>query len=119
MDAAISSVITAIAALNDLSQADVQSAMTAQGYTTVRAALLDNLDAAVSAVLTAIAALNDVSVLDIDVQLTATHGAGSWQTYSGTPDYVLQDTVEVEVDIDDLIIETELDGEINVYVEVE
>lgn len=38
----------AIAALNDLSQADVQSAMTAQGYTTARAPNLDNLDSTVS-----------------------------------------------------------------------
>lgn len=35
-------------ALNDLSVADVQSALTAQGYTTGRAPALDNLDAAVS-----------------------------------------------------------------------
>lgn len=54
-----------IAALNDLSQADVQSALTAQGYTTARAALLDNLDAAISSVISAIGALEDVSVSDI------------------------------------------------------
>jgi len=36
------------AALNDLSQADVQAALTAQGYTAARAPGLDNLDAAVS-----------------------------------------------------------------------
>lgn len=41
-------IIAAIAALNDLSIADVETALTNQGYTTVRAALLDNLDAAVS-----------------------------------------------------------------------
>ena len=46
LDAAISAVLTAIAGLNDLSQADVQAALTAQGYTAIRAALLDNLDAA-------------------------------------------------------------------------
>lgn len=34
--------------LNDLSQADVQSALTAQGYTSGRATNLDNLDATVS-----------------------------------------------------------------------
>lgn len=38
----------AIGGLNDLSQADVQSAMTAQGYTAARAILLDNLDATIS-----------------------------------------------------------------------
>lgn len=37
-----------VAALNDLSQADVQAALTAQGYTPARAPALDNLDAAVS-----------------------------------------------------------------------
>ena len=48
-----------IAALNDISIADVQTAMTNQGYTGPRAALLDNLDATISSVLAAIAALND------------------------------------------------------------
>lgn len=43
-----SAVLSAIAALNNLSQAGVQSALTAQGLTTTRAANLDNLDAAVS-----------------------------------------------------------------------
>lgn len=38
----------AIAALNNLSQAGVQSAMTAQGYTTTRAGYLDRLDAAIT-----------------------------------------------------------------------
>lgn len=51
----------AIAALNDLSQADVQAAMTSQGYTAARALLLDNLDAQISSVVTAIAGLNDLS----------------------------------------------------------
>ncbi len=48
---------TDIAALNDLSQADVQTALTAQGYTVARAALLDNLDAAISGVAAAVWAL--------------------------------------------------------------
>ncbi|MCP4878344.1 MAG: hypothetical protein GY896_23060 [Gammaproteobacteria bacterium] len=43
-------ITAAIAALNDLSIADVQTALTTQGYTTVRAALLDNLDVPVSSV---------------------------------------------------------------------
>ena len=71
LDAAISSVVAAIAALNDLSQADVQTAMTTQGYTTARAALLDNLDAAVTAVLTAIGGLNDLSSADVTAVLDA------------------------------------------------
>ena len=41
-------ILAAIAALNNLSQADVQAALTAQGYTTARAALLDFLDAAIT-----------------------------------------------------------------------
>jgi hypothetical protein len=64
----------AIAALNDLSIADVQTALTNQGYTAVRAALLDNLtnlDAAVSSVLTAIGALNDLSQADVQSAMTA------------------------------------------------
>ena len=63
LDATISSVASAIAALNDLSQADVQSAMTSQGYTVARAALLDNLDAAISS-------LNDLSIADVQTALT-------------------------------------------------
>ena len=43
-------ILNAINALNDLSVADIQAALTAQGYTTARAALLDNLDVAVSTV---------------------------------------------------------------------
>lgn len=61
----------AIAALNDLSQADVQSAMTAQGYTVARAGNLDNLDATISSVNTAIAALNDISIADVQTAMTA------------------------------------------------
>jgi hypothetical protein len=60
-----------ITALNDLSIADVQTALTNQGYTTVRAALLDNLDSPITAVLAAIAALNDLSQSDIQAALDA------------------------------------------------
>jgi len=42
------SILAAIAALNDLSIADVQTALDAQGYTSARAALLDFLDAAIT-----------------------------------------------------------------------
>lgn len=58
-----------IAALNDLSIADVQTAMTAQGYTAARAILLDNLDAAISTVTAAIAALNDLSIADVQTAM--------------------------------------------------
>jgi len=65
----------AIAALEDLSQGDVQAAavaaLTAQGYTSVRADLLDNLDAAISAVIVAIGALNDMDQADVQTALTA------------------------------------------------
>jgi len=78
-----------IAALNDLSQADVQAALTAQGYTVVRAPLLDNLDVAVStrnsvvpmaaatsqaehdATQASLAGLNDLSQADVQSALTA------------------------------------------------
>lgn len=58
-------VLAAIGALNNLSQAGVQAAMTAQGYTTARATLLDNLDATVSSVATAIAGLNDLDASQV------------------------------------------------------
>jgi len=48
ISASEATVLAAIAALNNISIADVQTALTAQGYTTIRAALLDNLDAAIS-----------------------------------------------------------------------
>lgn len=48
----IDSIISLIGLLNDLSIADVQTAMDNQGYTAVRAALLDNLDAAISSITT-------------------------------------------------------------------
>lgn len=89
-----------IAALNDLSQIDVQTAMTTQGYTTARAVLLNFLDVATSsrsshtpsdvttdmdansvdldAIQALIAALNNLSVADITTQLAVEHGAGSW-----------------------------------------
>lgn len=65
-----------ISLLNNLSQADVQAALTAQGYTVGRAALLDNLDAAISTVPAA-----------VDVVLTAAHGAGSWAGGAGAQDW--------------------------------
>lgn len=56
-----------ISGLNDLDQAGVQAALTAQGYTVARAGNLDDLDASISSVLAAIAALND-----LDATATAT-----------------------------------------------
>ena len=57
--------ITAVGNLNDLSQADVQSALDTQGYTAIRAVLLDNLDATISSVLVAIANLSSVTPAEI------------------------------------------------------
>ena len=99
LDAAISSVITAIAALNDLSIADVQTALDNQGYTSARAANLDNIDSAFSTRVTLIEAIlrnkmitdpvtgiltirNDTDTADL---LTAQlyEDAGETQTYQG------------------------------------
>jgi hypothetical protein len=62
-------ILAAIAALNDIDIADVQTALDNQGLTTIRAALLDNLDAAISSVLVAIAALNDIDQADVQVAM--------------------------------------------------
>lgn len=62
----------AIAALNDLAIADVQTAMTNQGYTSGRAPNLDNLDATVSS-------RSSHDETDVDTQLSGTHGGGSWE----------------------------------------
>lgn len=61
----------AIASLNDLDSAGVQIALTTQGYTVARAALLSNLDAAISTVIAAIAALNNLSTADVQTAMTA------------------------------------------------
>lgn len=78
-----------IAALNDLAIADVQTALTNQGYTAARAPNLDNLDAAVSTR----AAPGDAMALTaaertalagvIDTTLGGSHGVGSWATAVG------------------------------------
>ena len=67
----VQDILAAIAALNDLSMADVQTAMTAQGYTAGRAPNLDNLDAAISVVIAAIGALNNLSQADVQAAMTA------------------------------------------------
>lgn len=67
----VDSLFDSLTALNDVSIADVQMALTNQGYTAARALLLDNLDAAISSVATAIAALNDLSQADVQAAMTA------------------------------------------------
>lgn len=62
---------TAIGLLNDLAIADIQTAMTAQGYTAARALLLDFLDAAITSRPTA-------AEIDTYLTVTASHGVGSW-----------------------------------------
>jgi hypothetical protein len=80
----------AVAALNDLAIADIQTAMTNQGYTTGRAPGLDNLDVAVSTrsvpgdamALTPTERLSLAAV--VDSILSAAHGSGSWESSSDT-----------------------------------
>lgn len=59
--AVTTAVLAAIALLNDLSIADVQTAMTNQGYTAGRAILLDNLDAAITTRATQAQILSDAT----------------------------------------------------------
>ena len=112
----------AIGALNDLSIADVQTALTNQGYTAARALLLDNLDAAISSRnavtpmtaatsqaehdatqvgiglnLAAIAALNDISVGDI---LSAVLSSGNTVDAELSAVLALRDFIEGGRDID-------------------
>jgi hypothetical protein len=55
VDQHLDDLLTNLAALNDLSSADIQAALTAQGYTVARAGNLDNLNVAVSTLATAAA----------------------------------------------------------------
>jgi hypothetical protein len=74
IDVAISTVSGAINGLNNLSIADVQTALTNQGYTTGRAVLLDNLtnlDVAISDISSSILALNDLSQTDVQAAMTS------------------------------------------------
>ena len=88
----LTQVLADIAGLNDLSITDIQTALTNQGYTVVRATKLDNLDATISSrsshtasdvttdmdansvdlnqILADIASLNDVSIADVQTALT-------------------------------------------------
>lgn len=101
--AVTTAVLAAIAALQDLSIADVQTALTNQGLTVVRAALLDNLDAAISTratpgdITTAIGGLNDISVGDI---LTAVLGSGNTVDAELSGILALRDFIEGGRDID-------------------
>lgn len=103
-------ILAAIAALNNLSIADVQTALTNQGYTSARAALIDFLDAAVStratpadvaastaAVLAGLALLNDISVNDI---LTAVLTSGNTVDAELSGVLALRDFIEGGRDID-------------------
>lgn len=103
LDATISSVNTAIGLLNDIDQAGVQAALTAQGYTTARAPWLDNLDAAITSraapgdamdlVTDALDgdSLASTAVAEINtyLEVTAGHGGGSWQSGAISIDYDL------------------------------
>lgn len=79
----------AVAGLNDLDQAGVQAAMTAQGYTAARAPGLDLLDAAISsrAVAGDAMTLTVAERAAIEAVLAAIHGAGSWETATPTVDW--------------------------------
>lgn len=63
IDADTDQILLDIAALNDIDIADVQTALTNQGYTAARAPNLDNLDAAISS-------LNDLAIADVQTALT-------------------------------------------------
>jgi len=77
-----------IAALNDISQADVQAAMTAQGYTVARGARLDNLDALISS-------RSSHDAADVDTVLTAAHGVGSWQQSASLADWTAAERQQI------------------------
>lgn len=69
----IAAVVVDIGNLNDLDGVAVQAALTAQGYTTIRATKLDNLDnldATVSSVNDAVAALNDLDGAGVQAAMT-------------------------------------------------
>jgi hypothetical protein len=65
---------TQIAALNNLNQAGVQAALTAQGYTSGRAPKLDQLDESVAAVLAAVNALENLSSTQVATAIAADPG---------------------------------------------
>lgn len=63
--------------------ADAQTGLTAQGYTTGRAPLLDRLDAAVTSRLASSSYTAPPSTTAIDTALTASHGTGDWNGGTG------------------------------------
>ncbi len=73
---------TLITALQDLSQADVQAAMTAQGFTSVRAILLDNLDAAITSRESEISAASREATNTAEHATTVSQGNSAWVTAS-------------------------------------
>jgi hypothetical protein len=67
LNATISGVNAAIAALHDLSSADVQAVLLGLGYTALRAAALDHLDADVGDMQTAAQAALDLAAVQADI----------------------------------------------------
>jgi hypothetical protein len=99
-----------IAALQDLSQADVQAAMTAQGYTSARAPNLDNLDATVSSRSDFDETADPVELLDtggaagtsaaelvtdIEADLASNHGSGNWDATATVPAQTIRDAMKL------------------------
>lgn len=77
-----------IASLNNLSVTDVQTALTAQGYTSGRAPNLDNLDVAIST-------RSSHDEADVDTQLSGTHGGGNWEGNAGLTQQDIRDAMKL------------------------
>lgn len=78
--------LAAIAALNDLSIGDVQTALDNQGYTAARALLLDNLDAAITTRATQAQILSDATPFpgaNIDAAISSRAAPGDAMTLTG------------------------------------
>ena len=76
----------AIAALNNISIADVQTALTNQGYTAARALLLDNLDAAITTRATQADILSDATPFpgaNIDAAISSRAAPGAAMSLTG------------------------------------
>ena len=82
IDLLLDAIIVDIAALNNVSIADVQTALTNQGYTAARAVLLSNLDATISSIIAALVTVQadldnpdqykaDVSALALEATVAA------------------------------------------------
>lgn len=92
LDASVTGVYALIDALNDISQADVQAAMTAQGYTTGRAGFLDYLTTGTADIMLQILGLNDISITDVQTALTQ---QGYTTGRAGYLDYLTTGTAEI------------------------